>query len=102
MIMISMPMGEDPNWKERYKAVKEKLEHKGYKVTPLHINKILTDTPTVRYDVKSIPLLMMGNSMYRMAISDAVYFCKGWENARGCRMEHQAALDYGLEIHYEV
>ena len=28
-------------------------------------------------------------------------FCKGWENARGCRIEHEAAKAYGLEIIYE-
>lgn len=29
------------------------------------------------------------------------YFCKGWENTRGCRIEHEAAKAYGLEIIYE-
>lgn len=29
------------------------------------------------------------------------YFCKGWENARGCRIEHDAAVAYGLEVLYE-
>lgn len=28
-------------------------------------------------------------------------FCKGWENARGCRIEHDAAVAYGLEVLYE-
>lgn len=32
------------------------------------------------------------------AITD---FCKGWENARGCRIEHDAAVAYGLEVLYE-
>lgn len=27
----------------------------------------------------------------------------GWENARGCKIEHAAAIAYGLEIHgYEL
>ena len=43
----------------------------------------------------------MSNSFARMAISDTVYFVKGWEKARGCRLEHQAAQDYGLKIIYE-
>lgn len=30
-----------------------------------------------------------------------VYFCKGWEQTRGCRMEHDAAVAYGMEILYE-
>ena len=36
-----------------------------------------------------------------MSLCDAAYFCKGWENARGCRLEHDAAVAYGLEIIYE-
>lgn len=31
----------------------------------------------------------------------AAYFCRGWEQARGCRIEHEAAKSYGLEIIYE-
>lgn len=27
--------------------------------------------------------------------------CKGWKNARGCKIEHDAAVAYGLEIIYE-
>lgn len=101
MIMISMPMGNDPNWKEKYNKVKAKLKSKGYKVTPLHINKIFDKVPTVLYPVKSIPLLMMGNALYRLAISDSIYMCKGWESARGCFIEREAAIRYGLNVIYE-
>lgn len=101
MIMISMPMGNDPEWHKRYANVHAKLESRGYKVTPLHVNTIFDTVPSVQYPVKSVPLLMMGNAMYRMAISDAIYFCKGWENARGCVLEHEAAVKYGLDILYE-
>ena len=31
----------------------------------------------------------------------ALSYRKGWENARGCRIEHEAAKAYGLEIMYE-
>ena len=36
-----------------------------------------------------------------MSLCHAAYFCKGWENARGCRIEHDAAVAYGLDIIYE-
>ena len=26
------------------------------------------------------------------------FFCKGWESARGCKIEHEAAVAYGLDI----
>ncbi len=41
-------------------------------------------------------------SLERMRQCDAVYFCKGWENYRGCRIEHEAAEAYGLKIIEEV
>ena len=34
--------------------------------------------------------------------SNAVYFCRGWENARGCLIEHEAAEVYGIERIYEA
>ena len=36
-----------------------------------------------------------------MSLCHAAYFCKGWEDARGCRIEHDAAVAYGLEVLYE-
>ena len=36
-----------------------------------------------------------------MSLCHAAYFCKGWEKARGCRIEHEAATAYGLTILYE-
>ena len=47
------------------------------------------------------PLYFLAKSLEAMATCHAVYFCKGWENARGCRIEHMAAKAYGLEIMYE-
>lgn len=32
---------------------------------------------------------------------DAVYFMKGWEKARGCKIEHQVAVEYEKQIYYE-
>mgnify|MGYP004482326911 FL=1 len=36
-----------------------------------------------------------------MSRCDSVYFAEGWEAARGCRIEHEAAVAYGLEVLYE-
>jgi len=51
--------------------------------------------------VVQIPLCFLAKSLENMANCHAAYFCKGWENARGCRIEHEAAKNYGLEIIYE-
>ena len=51
--------------------------------------------------VVQIPLCFLAKSLTNMSLCHAAYFCKGWENARGCRIEHEAAKAYGLEILYE-
>ena len=48
-----------------------------------------------------IPLCYLAKSLENMSLCHASYFCKGWENARGCRIEHDAAVAYGLEVLYE-
>ena len=47
------------------------------------------------------PLYFLGEVLKIMSQCDAVYFCKGWEEARGCMVEHLAAELYGLEILHE-
>ena len=51
--------------------------------------------------VVQIPLCYLAKSLENMSLCHVAYFCKGWENARGCRIEHDAAVAYGLEVLYE-
>lgn len=51
--------------------------------------------------VVNIPLCFLAKSLESMSLCHAAYFCKGWENARGCRIEHEAAKAYGMVIIYE-
>lgn len=50
--------------------------------------------------VVHIPLCFLAVSLEHMSLCHAVYFAKGWQNARGCKIEHEVALNYGLEIIY--
>lgn len=52
-------------------------------------------------DTKNIPLYLLSKSIEKMSKCDAVYFVTGWENARGCQIEHEIAEKYGLKILYE-
>lgn len=51
--------------------------------------------------VVQIPLCFLAKSLENMSLCHAAYFCKGWESARGCKIEHDAAKAYGLDIIYE-
>ena len=33
-----------------------------------------------------------------LSTADIAYFAKGWEDARGCRIENQCAIEYGIEV----
>lgn len=43
-------------------------------------------------------LEFLGESIKSMANADVAYFADGWENARGCKIEHDCAVQYGIRI----
>lgn len=47
---------------------------------------------------KNEALYMLGKSLCKLSEADVAVFAKGWEDARGCRIENQAAIDYGLDV----
>ena len=51
--------------------------------------------------VVQIPICFLAKSIENMSLCNIAYFAKGWENARGCKIEHEVALQYGMEIIYE-
>lgn len=102
--MLSQPMGgktDEEIVETRERAIKV-LEAKGYEV----VNTLFTDEWHSHENMKKrgvvqIPLYFLAKSLEEMSLCHIVYFCKGWENARGCKIEHDAAVAYGLDIIYE-
>lgn len=102
--MLSQPMAgksEEEIRATREKAIKA-LEKRNYEI----VNTLFTDEwyssdKMKERGVVQIPLCFLAKSLENMSLCHAVYFCKGWEQARGCRIEHDAAVAYGLTIFYE-
>lgn len=44
------------------------------------------------------PLWFLGKSLELLSTADVAYFAEGWEDARGCRIEHTCAIEYGIEV----
>ena len=58
------------------------------------LNTIFTDeTPE-----GDAALFYLAKSIDAMSKVDAVIFMKGWENARGCKIEHEIAVKYNKFI----
>lgn len=102
--MLSQPMAgktEDEITETRERAV-EKLQALGYEVVNTRFTDEWYSPETMeRRGVVQIPLCFLAKSLENMSLCHVAYFCKGWEHARGCRIEHEAAVAYGLEIIYE-
>lgn len=103
--MISQPMGGLTD--EEIVATRDRaicaIRAKGY----LFENTLFTDewyeeeSARVPWFIIQRPLFFLAKSLEAMSRCNAVYFCKGWEKARGCKIEHDAAVAYGLDIIYE-
>lgn len=48
--------------------------------------------------VDAKPLWFLGKSIELLSTADVVYFAKGWEEARGCKIENECAVAYGIDI----
>lgn len=103
-VMLSQPMAGKTN--KEIIAIRERairvLKEKGYEI----VNTLFSDEwynaeAMKTRGVAQIPLCFLAKSLEKMSLCHAVYFCKGWENSRGCRIEHDTAVAYGLDIIYE-
>ena len=102
--MLSQPMAGKTATEilETRNRAMETLARKGYKViNTLFTDKWYSQEAMQARGVENIPLCFLAKSLENMSLCHAAYFCKGWENARGCRIEHEAAKAYGLTIIYE-
>lgn len=102
--MLSQPMNgkTDKEIAETRKKAIKTLKERGYEI----VNTLFTDEwyskeKMEERGVVQIPLCFIAKSLEKMSLCHAVYFCKGWEKARGCMIEHEVAIAYGLKIIYE-
>ena len=93
-VMISQPMRGKTNEQikqEREQLVKE-LTDAGYEV----LDTVFENAPTD----EDVAIYMLSQSIRFLGRADMVVFMRGWEYARGCKIEHEVAVNYGKEIVY--
>lgn len=89
-VMISQPMRGKTNEQikqEREELVRQ-LEEQGYEV----VDTVFAEESPKDCDTA---LFYLSKSIETIGKVDGLVFMSGWENARGCRIEHQVAIDYG-------
>lgn len=101
--VISQPMKNvDP---DKVKLQREKAEAAvraaGYEPIDTVYEKDFT------YDVDNDTIINpalwhMGLALMRLSKAHVIYMCDGWDTTRGCTLEHQAALAFGVDIMYET
>ena len=92
-LFISQPMRgktDEEIKEEREKAIEAASELVGEPVEV--IDSFFEKAPA---DAK--PLWFLGKSLELLADADVAYFATGWDDARGCIIEHDCAIAYGIK-----
>lgn len=92
-LFISQPMRgktDEEIKAEREEAIREVERQLGEKVEV--IDSFFEGAP---HDAK--PLWFLGKSLELLSQADIAYFCRGWRDYRGCRIENACAVEYGIE-----
>lgn len=94
-VMISMPMAgkHDETVKKEYNDIVEQFKK-------LHIEVVDTYFTDDTTDISRPGIHFLARSIEAMKDVDAVYFADGWRNARGCEIEHQVCIKYGIKTLY--
>lgn len=105
-VFISQPMHGLSD--EEIKAVKEKaieeiqqIYHFFYKNGKL---EIISTTEQDRHEIlpkEAHRLWWLGRAIQHLVDVDVVYFCKGWEESKGCRVEKFVATEYNIGTYYQ-
>ncbi len=76
---------------ERRKAIESAEEKTGEPVEVI-------DSFVQRAPAYAKPLWILGKSLELLAGADIAYFAKGWQDARGCKIENTCAIEYGIPV----
>lgn len=91
-LFISQPMKGKTNVeikKEREEAIRCAKEMMSDEVEV--IDSFFENAPA-----EAKPLWYLGESLKLLSTADVAFFATGWKNARGCKIEHACAQQYGI------
>ena len=94
-LMISQPMNGKTNEqiKNERKDLVQRLTEEGHEV----VNTIFDEEPTKDVDEA---IYYLAKSIEYIGRVDGVVFMPNWNKARGCKIEHEVAVEYGKKVFY--
>lgn len=92
-LFISQPMRGKTD--EEILATREKAIAKAKKLVGEPVEVLETFFQDAPAGAK--PLWYLGESLKLLAEADVAFFAKGWDEARGCKIENTCAIEYGIE-----
>ena len=94
-VMISQPMNGVPDSEVR--KTQDDLKKKFAKYNIDVIDSFLTEEPST--EIRNPRLFYLGRTIQNfLSDVDAVYFCTGWERAKGCRIERHICEECGIPV----
>lgn len=95
-IMISQPMDGKEAFQVREERLNiiDKLEKDGWTI----VNSIVS---IQIFKDASVDIYNLSRAIRIMSRVDNIYFMKGWEHSKNCKIEHEVAICYGKNIYYE-
>lgn len=95
-LFISQPMkgkSDEEILKVREQAIAEAQARLGRAQAIEVIDSFFKGAPAEEW-----PLWFLGKSLELLSTADVAYFVNGWQAARGCRIEHICAVEYGIKV----
>lgn len=95
-LFVSQPMAgraDEDIFGERFDALRRVQEAYPDRYVVL-IESYLSETPEGAFP----PLWYLGASIQLMSKADMAYFCRGWDDARGCKIEFECAEAYEVPM----
>ncbi|MEI3521064.1 MAG: hypothetical protein V8Q40_08400 [Anaerosacchariphilus sp.] len=92
-LFISQPMRGKTD--EEILAVREKAIKAAEKLIGEPVEVIDSFFQSAPVDAK--PLWFLGKSLELLSTADVAYFAPGWNDFRGCKIEHTCAVEYNID-----
>ena len=102
-IFISVPMTgfTDEQIENSKNRARKKLRALG---EDTNVEYVVVDQPEINElpDKKHPGIACLGMDLEPLSECDCIFMCRGWENSKGCKVEHLCAQLYSIDIIYEV